>query len=717
MQIRIPKATTVERLANTPAAAELLYDDTLNLVFYGDGVTVGGLEFVSGSPGISAYSIVLGGPGIAVSESPANTFTVSVSGAYAFVSTVESISAGLQFQIDNIDVTTISSSAGSISVSQVGSNYNLEVAVAPIGIHNDLTGIQGGTTSEYYHLTASQHANYIGETEVAAISAGLDNRLDVLEANEIPDIFRTEVASISSGLDTRLDVLEANEIPDIFRTEVASISAGIDTRLDTIESASYVNTVNSKTGALVLQAGPGIGIYSIDGTTIGISGSSSGGGITGTLTSGRVPFANGVSSLTDSARMTYDATTGLAVGFGDSTNTAVGVNAGFSITTGSDNTAFGSSALGGNTEGYDNTAVGTLALRACTIGWENTAVGNLALRFTTTGYSNTAVGFKALERNTTGYSNTAVGKQTLFNNTSGLQNIAMGENALLQNTTGNSNVAIGFMALDAVVVGGSNIAIGVNALGAATTSNNTAIGTGAGRYMTTGESNIFIGFSAGDSTAISGSNRLVAGDTVAPISNVFIGNGETAAAPQNIKYNATGGNGTNRTGASLTIAGGRNTGSGSGGPVIIQTSPAGSSGTTPGSLLDRVSVLDDGGILWNGIATAAEPALATSNNGAIFFDSTLNKFRVSQNGGAYADLVGGAGGVHNDLSGIQGGTALEYYHLTAAQHADYISSTEVAAISAGLNDLLIQGSGSDGVIDCGRRIDGVVELIDGGRRV
>jgi hypothetical protein len=37
--------------------------------------------------------------------------------------------------------------------------------------------------------------------------------------------------------------------------------------------------------------------------------------------------------------------------------------------------------------------------------------------------------------------------------------------------------------------------------------------------------------------------------------------------------------------------------------------------------------------------------LSTFGNGRIFFDSSLGKFRASQNGGAYVDLVGGSGGV------------------------------------------------------------------------
>lgn len=40
----------------------------------------------------------------------------------------------------------------------------------------------------------------------------------------------------------------------------------------------------------------------------------------------------------------------------------------------------------------------------------------------------------------------------------------------------------------------------------------------------------------------------------------------------------------------------------------------------------------------------AAPALSVAGQGRIYFDSTANKFKVSENNGAYADLVGGGGG-------------------------------------------------------------------------
>ena len=69
-------------------------------------------------------------------------------------------------------------------------------------------------------------------------------------------------------------------------------------------------------------------------------------------------------------------------GGGINTNTANGVQALFSNTTGNDNTANGFNALRENTEGGNNTAIGRDALLNNTTGSSNTAIGETAGRFT-----------------------------------------------------------------------------------------------------------------------------------------------------------------------------------------------------------------------------------------------------------------------------------------------------------------------------------------------
>ena len=76
------------------------------------------------------------------------------------------------------------------------------------------------------------------------------------------------------------------------------------------------------------------------------------------------------------------------------------------------------------------------------MGGSNTATGLQALDSNTTGGNNTANGENALFFNTTGSNNTAEGFQALLNNR-GSSNIAVGSNAGLNLTTGNSNIDIG----------------------------------------------------------------------------------------------------------------------------------------------------------------------------------------------------------------------------------------------------------------------------------
>src|SRR5207253_3235682 len=107
-------------------------------------------------------------------------------------------------------------------------------------------------------------------------------------------------------------------------------------------------------------------------------------------------------------------------------NTAEGINALFSLTSGFGNTANGFEALFSNTTGNANTANGSAALLKNTTGIQNTATGDGALQSNTTGTANTATSNGALVSNTTGKLNTAVGDFAGQNLTTGNNNIDVG---------------------------------------------------------------------------------------------------------------------------------------------------------------------------------------------------------------------------------------------------------------------------------------------------
>ncbi|MCH2185950.1 tail fiber domain-containing protein [Myxococcota bacterium] len=128
--------------------------------------------------------------------------------------------------------------------------------------------------------------------------------------------------------------------------------------------------------------------------------------------------------------------------------------------TGSQNTAVGVDALASNTSGDTNTATGVKALEQNSSGYFNTASGYYALGLNTIGHENTAVGWSALGRNISGNSNTASGLGALSFNANGNHNTAMGHYALLQNTSGSRNIGLGAGAGMNLTTGDHNIMIG-----------------------------------------------------------------------------------------------------------------------------------------------------------------------------------------------------------------------------------------------------------------
>jgi hypothetical protein len=72
------------------------------------------------------------------------------------------------------------------------------------------------------------------------------------------------------------------------------------------------------------------------------------------------------------------------------------------------------------------------------------------------------------------------------------------------------------------------------------------------------------------------------------------------------------GTATDVAGGSLTISGGKGRGSGGGGSIILQTAPAGASGTTENTLADRLIIKPDGLVALAG-TTSSFPALKRSS--------------------------------------------------------------------------------------------------------
>jgi hypothetical protein len=223
------------------------------------------------------------------------------------------------------------------------------------------------------------------------------------------------------------------------------------------------------------------------------------------------------------------------------------------------NTAFGLSALYSNTTGDSNTAIGYAALNSNLSGVNNTGVGYYSL-LNTRANNNTAIGFYTGDTNNTGGNNTYLGYGADANASNYSNSTAIGTNSIITASNqivlgrssetvsvpgtitvskditvngipigkgGNSvadNTAIGVSTLLYNIAGAvSNTAIGSNAL--LNTNNgqyNTAVGSNAGRINATGSHNTYLGYytnatanNFSNSTAIGASASITASNQIA----------------------------------------------------------------------------------------------------------------------------------------------------------------------------------------------------------
>lgn len=175
----------------------------------------------------------------------------------------------------------------------------------------------------------------------------------------------------------------------------------------------------------------------------------------------------------------------------------------------------------------------------------NSAVGLNALYSNTTGSNNTANGYGALYSNTTGYGNTANGYYTLYVNTNGSYNTANGYNALYVNTSGSNNTANGYYALRSNTTGGNNTAIGYAAgrfvadgATANQTSNNSLYLGYDSRALANGDTNEIV---IGAGAIGLGSNTVVIGNS-STTQTLLSGNVGIGLSSSNARLHTQGGN-------------------------------------------------------------------------------------------------------------------------------------------------------------------------------
>lgn len=209
------------------------------------------------------------------------------------------------------------------------------------------------------------------------------------------------------------------------------------------------------------------------------------------------------------------------------------------------------------------------------------------------------------------------------------------------NAGGSESVAVG-----RDTQGGSQtIMIGRNATGGG--SHNIGIGYGVSVTGSGGAADsIGIGYQAatgfnqcvciGTNSAATAANQCVLGGSGTSLTNFFLGKGVTHATPADVTVQPTGGSTSGVVGAGLNLAGGKGGAAATaGGPVAIQTAPAGS-GTT---LVDRIRVEANGNIslgaspsYGGGVLVAylpnctTAPTVAPTGGGVLFVESGALKY-------------------------------------------------------------------------------------------
>lgn len=307
----------------------------------------------------------------------------------------------------------------------------------------------------------------------------------------------------------------------------------------------------------------------------------------------------------------------------------------------------------------------------------------------------------------------------------------------------NNTILISNVGTYSTLTGTGNILIGVQAgLSLTTGTNNTFIGRNTGRGILTGTNNVILGYSDATNLPAASTNiqHLLSGygyrnndaSTIPATKHVFIGGGFDVSSAQTtyyfgqmpftadaasvgITFHAPSGNGTNITGASYTEAAGRGTGNGNGGQFNIATSTPGTTGSTLGTLTNRVQISGAGAfigihqapstqalaitgdtIVNNGYIQAADVYASVGSSGtyAIFSNNTAtyqNGFTTTA-GSVYGSLVSSeikninTGTVDQDsfltgsFSGLYANFAAAGSTVTNTQAANGIRSTAVLSI-------------------------------------
>jgi len=184
-----------------------------------------------------------------------------------------------------------------------------------------------------------------------------------------------------------------------------------------------------------------------------------------------------------------------------------------------------------------------------------------------------------------------------------------------------SSIAIGHLAtasaIESIAIGNSTpTAAGARSIAFGRGANVGSSGTesiGIGYGVSTNNANCVVLGRGATSTA---ANQFVLGSNGYETSQVFFGEGVVAATvPTSISINPTGASGTDIAGGcTFYLNGARGTGTGVGGDLVFQTAPPGGTGSTPGTLTERLRIDDNGIVTFSSTASVRHNGLTLELN-------------------------------------------------------------------------------------------------------